>query len=37
LTGHGLKDTASVMSDRMQPLSAPPEKAAILSILEKLQ
>jgi threonine synthase len=37
LTGHGLKDTASVMNDRMKPLSARPDKAAILSILEKLQ
>jgi threonine synthase len=35
LTGHGLKDTASVLSDRVKPISAPADKAAILSILEK--
>src|SRR3984957_10341251 len=29
LTGHGLKDTASVLSDRVKPISAPADKAAI--------
>jgi len=35
LTGHGLKDVASVLNDRVKPVSAPSDKAAILSILEK--
>jgi threonine synthase len=35
LTGHGLKDTAAVLKDSVKPLSAPADKAAILSILEK--
>jgi len=35
LTGHGLKDTAAVLNDRVKPISAPADKAAILSILEK--
>jgi threonine synthase len=35
LTGHGLKDIAAVLNDRVKPLSAPANKAAILSILEK--
>ena len=33
LTGHGLKDTAAVLNDCVQPISAPTDKAAILSIL----
>lgn len=33
LTGHGLKDTAAILNDRVQPISAPTDKAAILSIL----
>jgi threonine synthase len=37
LTGHGLKDVASVLNDRVKPLTAPPDKAAILSILEKVR
>ncbi|MBV9107124.1 MAG: threonine synthase [Verrucomicrobia bacterium] len=35
LTGHGLKDTAAVLNERVKPLAALPEKAAILSILDK--
>jgi threonine synthase len=35
LTGHGLKDVASVLNDRVKLVSAPSDKAAILSILEK--
>ena len=35
LTGHGLKDIASVLNDRAKPLFASSERAAILSILEK--
>jgi threonine synthase len=35
LTGHGLKDTAAVLNDRVKPISAPADKAAVLSILEK--
>jgi hypothetical protein len=35
LTGHGLKDVASVLNDRVKPVSARSDKAAILSILEK--
>ena len=35
LTGHGLKDTAAVLNDCVQPISAPADKAAILSILER--
>ncbi|MBV8378541.1 MAG: threonine synthase [Verrucomicrobia bacterium] len=35
LTGHGLKDTASVLNDRAKPVPAPADKSAILSILEK--
>jgi threonine synthase len=35
LTGHGLKDTAAVLNDRAKPIAAPPNKAAILSILER--
>jgi threonine synthase len=34
LTGHGLKDVASVLNDHSGPVPAPPNKAAILSILE---
>jgi threonine synthase len=37
LTGHGLKDTAAVLNDRVKPVSAPADKAAILSILEKVE
>jgi threonine synthase len=33
LTGHGLKDTAAILNDCVQPISAPTDKAAILSIL----
>jgi threonine synthase len=35
LTGHGLKDTAAVLNDRVKPVAAPADKAAVLSILEK--
>lgn len=35
LTGHGLKDTSAVLNDRVKPISAPADKAEILSILEK--
>jgi threonine synthase len=35
LTGHGLKDTAAVLKEGMHPISAPADKAAILSILDK--
>ena len=35
LTGHGLKDTDAVLNDRAKPIAAPPNKAAILSILER--
>ena len=35
LTGHGLKDVASVLNDRAKPVFARSDKAAILSILEK--
>jgi threonine synthase len=35
LTGHGLKDTAAVLNERLKPIAAPADKAAILSILEK--
>src|SRR3984885_11542075 len=35
LTGHGLKDVAAILNDRMNPIAAPPDKSAILSILEK--
>jgi threonine synthase len=37
LTGHGLKDTNAVLNDRVQPVSAPADKFAILSILEKFK
>jgi threonine synthase len=37
LTGHGLKDTNAVLNDRVKPLSAPADKSAILSILEKFK
>ena len=37
LTGHGLKDTNAVLNDRLKPISAPADKSAILSILEKVQ
>jgi threonine synthase len=36
LTGHGLKDTNAVLNDRLKPISAPADKSAILSILEKV-
>jgi threonine synthase len=35
LTGHGLKDTAAVLHDRLKPVAAAADKAAILSILDK--
>jgi threonine synthase len=35
LTGHGLKDTDSVLNDRAKPIAAAANKAAILSILER--
>jgi threonine synthase len=35
LTGHGLKDVASVLNDRVKPVFARSDKATILSILEK--
>jgi threonine synthase len=35
LTGHGLKDVASVLNDRVKPVPARPDKAAIMSVLEK--
>ena len=35
LTGHGLKDTAAVLNDRVKPVFSAPDKAAILSLLEK--
>jgi threonine synthase len=35
LTGHGLKDAAAILSDRVKPIAAPADKTAILSILEK--
>ena len=35
LTGHGLKDVASVLNDRVKPVSARPDKATIMSILER--
>jgi len=35
LTGHGLKDIASVLNDRTRPVLARPNKAAILSVLER--
>jgi threonine synthase len=34
VTGHGLKDIASVLNDNPQPFAARPDKAAVLSILE---
>ena len=37
LTGHGLKDTNAVLNDRVKPISAPADKSAILSILEKFK
>jgi len=37
LTGHGLKDTNAVLNDRVKPVSAPADKSAILSILEKFK
>jgi threonine synthase len=37
LTGHGLKDTGAVLNDRLKPVSAPTDKSAILSILEKVK
>jgi threonine synthase len=37
LTGHGLKDTAAVLNDRVKPVAASADKAAILSILEKVK
>jgi threonine synthase len=37
LTGHGLKDVASVMGDSFQPITAAPEKNAILSLLKGAQ
>jgi threonine synthase len=36
LTGHGLKDIAAVLNDHVQPVSAAPDKSAILSILNKV-
>jgi threonine synthase len=35
LTGHGLKDTDSVLNNRAKPIAAAANKAAILSILER--
>jgi threonine synthase len=35
LTGNGLKDTAAVLNDRVKPAFSAPDKAAILSLLEK--
>ena len=35
LTGNGLKDTAAVLKDRVKPAFSAPDKAAILSLLEK--
>jgi threonine synthase len=35
LTGHGLKDSAAILNDRVKPIAAPADKSAILSILEK--
>jgi threonine synthase len=35
LTGHGLKDVAAILNDKMKPIAAPADKTAILSILEK--
>ena len=35
LTGHGLKDTAAVLNDRVKPVFSSPDKAAILSLLGK--
>jgi hypothetical protein len=37
LTGHGLKDVASVLNDRVKPVSARPDKAAIMSVLERVR
>jgi threonine synthase len=37
LTGHGLKDTNAVLNDRPKPVSAPADKSAVLSILEKFR
>jgi threonine synthase len=37
LTGHGLKDIASVLTDRAKPVPARSDKSAVLSILEKLR
>ena len=34
LTGHGLKDVASVIDDTLQPITVTPKKSAILSLLE---
>jgi threonine synthase len=35
LTGHGLKDVGAVLNDRVKPVSARPDKAAIMSILQR--
>jgi threonine synthase len=37
LTGHGLKDVPSIMDGSLQPIAAPPEKNAILALLEKVR
>jgi threonine synthase len=37
LTGHGLKDIASVLNDGVKPVSARSDKAAILSIIENVR
>ncbi len=37
LSGHGLKDINAVLNDRLKPISAPADKSAILSILEKFK
>jgi threonine synthase len=37
LTGHGLKDTAAVLSDRVKPVFSAPDKDVLLSLLEKIK
>jgi threonine synthase len=37
LTGHGLKDVSSFMDGSLRPITALPEKGAILSLLEKVR
>ena len=37
LTGHGLKDIASVLNDDVKPVAARSDKAAILSIIENVR